>query len=125
MVRQGAWERSTLYRDVWEQKTAKFLGFFSTELLNDLEKDFKICLTPKQKLEDVLQTIKDHLKSQRPMLMNRYRLLTRNQHPGESFTDWHQQLMKIADEAEIENLSKDQLLTIMISVGMRGTSNLL
>ena len=105
------------------QKTAKLLGFFSTELLNDLEKDFKICLTPKQKLEDVMQTVKDHLKSQRPMLMTRYRLFTRNQHPGESFTNWNQELMKIAEQAEIENLSKDELLTIIIATGMKGISS--
>ena len=102
------------------QKTAKFLGFCSTELLDELEKDFKISLSPKQKLEDVIRTIKDHLKSRRPMLMARYRLFTRNQYPKETFSDWHRELLKIAQEAEIETLTKDEILSILISTGMKG-----
>ena len=102
------------------QKTAKFLGFCSTELLDELEKDFKISLSPKQKLDDVIKTIKDHLKSRRPMLMARYRLFTRNQYPKETFSDWHRELLKIAHEAEIEKLTKGEILSILISTGMKG-----
>ena len=105
------------------QKTATFLGFFSKELLDDLENDFKIDISPEQKVEDVIEKIKKHLKSQRPMLLNRYRLFTRNQRSGETLDSWYQELRRLADVAEVESLSKDELLTVLITSGIQGKMN--
>ena len=102
------------------QKTATFLGFFSKELLDDLENEFKINISPEQKVRDVVENIKKHLKSQRPMLLNRYRLFTRNQRSGETLDSWYQELRRLADVAEIENMSRDELLTVLITSGIQG-----
>merc|ERR1712136_113068 len=120
---EKSWNRCVISEKINDmdeaQKTAKFLGFCSTELLDELEKDFKISLSPKQKLDDVIKTIKDHLKSRRPMLMARYRFFTRNQYPKETFSEWYRELLKIAHEAEIETLTKDEILSILIAAGMK------
>ena len=102
------------------QKTATFLGFFSKELLNDLENDYKINISPDQKVEDVVDNIKKHLRSQRPMLLNRYRLFTRNQRSGETLDSWYQELKRLADVAEIETMSRDELLAVLITSGIQG-----
>ena len=71
-----------------DQKTAIFFSLFSKELLSDLEYRFKINLNAEQKVEDVIEKMKEYLKGQRSIVLARYHLFTRRQQLGETFDEW-------------------------------------
>ena len=102
-----------------QQQTAVFFSFFTKELLSDLEYRFKINITADQKVEDILETMKTYLKGQRSMVLARYNLFTRRQQYGETFQDWYCQLCRLYNLAEAEDMSGDDLLTVLITTGVR------
>ena len=72
-----------------------------------------------QKVEDVIEQIKTYLKGQRSMVLARYNLFTRRQQQGESFDDWYCDLRRLYDLAEADDMSGDDLLTVLITTGIR------
>lgn len=102
-----------------DQKTAVFFNLFSKELLNDLEYRFKISIDAEQKVEEVIEKIKEYLKGQRSMVLARYNLFTRRQQQGETFEEWYCKLRRLYDLAEAEGMSGDDVLTVLITTGIR------
>ena len=102
-----------------QQKTAVFFSFLTKELLSDLEYRFKINIDADQRVEDIFETMKTYLKGQRSMVLARYNLFTRRQQNGETFEDWYCELRRLYDLAEAEGMSGDDLLTVLITTGIR------
>ena len=75
-----------------QQQTAILFSFFSKELLSDLEHRLKENIDVEQKVEEVMEAMKKHLKGQRSMVLARHNLSTRRQQKGESFEDWYSEL---------------------------------
>ena len=86
--------------------------------MGDLEYRFKININADQKMEDIIETMKTYLKGQRSMVLARYNLFTRRQHYGETFEDWYCELRRLYDLAEAEEMSGDDLLTVLITTGV-------
>ena len=68
-----------------QQQTAILFSFLSKELLSDLEYRFKINIDVQQKVDEVIEGIKNHLKGQRSMVLASYNLFARRQQHGETF----------------------------------------
>ena len=102
-----------------EQQTAILFSFFSKELLSDLEYRFKISINTDQTVVEVMDAMKTYLKGQRSMVLARYNLFTRRQEAGETFEDWYCELRRLYDLAEAQEMSGDDLLTVLITTGVR------
>ena len=63
--------------------------------------------------------MKTYLKGQRSFILARYNLLTRKQHHGETFEDWNCELRRLYDLAEAEGMTGDDLLKVLITIGIR------
>ena len=72
-----------------------------------------------QKVEDVIEQMKTYLKGQRSMVLARYNLFTRRQQQGETFEDWYCDLRRLYDLAEANEMTGDDLLTVLITTGIR------
>ena len=53
------------------------------------------------------------------MVLARYNLFTRRQQHGEVFEDWYCELRRLYDLAEAQEMSGDDLLTVLITTGIR------
>ena len=102
-----------------QQQTAIFFSFFTKELLSDLEYRFKIDINDDQKTEDFIDAMKTYLKGQRSIILARYNLFTRRQHHGETFEEWYCELRRLYDLAEAEEMTGEDLLTVLITTGVR------
>ena len=102
-----------------KQQTAILFSLFTKELLCDLEYRFKIDIEANQTVKEVLEAMKVYLKGQRSMVLARYNLFTRRQQHGESFEDWYCELRRLYDLAEAQDMSGDDLLTVLITTGIR------
>ena len=63
--------------------------------------------------------MKEYLKGQRSMVLARYNLFTRRQQQGDTFEDWYCELRRLYDLAEAEGMSGEDLLTVLITTGIR------
>ena len=102
-----------------QQQTAILFSFFSKELLSDLEYRFKVNIDVEKTVEEVIEAMKTHLKGQRSMVLARYNLFTRRQQHGETFEDWYCELRRLFDLAEARDMEGDDLLTVLITTGIR------
>ena len=84
-----------------------------------MEYRFKINIDAEQKVEDVIAKMKDYLKGQRSIVVARYNLFTRRQQMGETFDDWYCELRRLYDLAEAEEMNGEDLLTVLITTGIR------
>ena len=92
---------------------------FAKELLNDVEYRFKIDVSADKKVEEFINDMKEYLKGQRSIILARYNLFTRRQQYGETFDDWYCELRRLYDLAEAEGMSGEDLLTVLITTGVR------
>ena len=99
-----------------KQQTAILFSFFTKELLNDMEYRFKIYINGDQYVEEVLEQMKTYLKGQRSMVLARYNLFTRRQQMSETFEEWYIELRRLYDLAEAEEMTGEDLLTVLITV---------
>ena len=53
------------------------------------------------------------------MVLARYNLFTRRQQYGGAFEDWYCELRRLYDLAEAEDMSGEDLLTVLITTGVR------
>ena len=102
-----------------KQQTAILFSFFTKELLNDMEYRFKIDINGDQSVEEVLEQMKTYLKGQRSMVLARYNLFTRRQQMSETFEEWYIELRRLYDLAEAEEMTGEDLLTVLITTGIR------
>ena len=102
-----------------QQQTAILFSFFSKELLSDLEYRFKVNIDVEKTVEEVMEAMKIHLKGQRSMVLARYNLFTRRQQHGETFEDYYCELRRLFDLAEARDMAGDDLLTVLITTGVR------
>ena len=102
-----------------KQQTAILFSFFTKELLNDMEYRFKIDINGDQSVEEVLEQMKTYLKGQRSMVLARYNLFTRRQQMSETFEEWYIELRRLYDLAEAEDMTGEDLLTVLITTGIR------
>ena len=72
-----------------------------------------------QKVEEVIEQMKTYLKGQHSIVVARYNLFTRRQQQGETFDDWYCDLRRLNDLAETDGMSGDDLLTVLITTGIR------
>ena len=84
-----------------------------------MEYRFKINVDADQKVDDVITTIKEYFKGQRSMVLARYNLFTRRQQQAETFEDWYCELRRLYDLAEADGMTGDDLLTALITTGIR------
>ena len=70
-------------------------------------------------IESSPEAMKVYLKGQRSMVLARYNLFTRRQKPYETFEEWLSELRKLYDLAEAEDMTGDDLLTVLITTGIR------
>ena len=70
-------------------------------------------------MEQVIEAIKTYLKGQRSIILARYNLFTRRQQYGETFEEWHCELRRLYDLAEAEGMSGNDLMTVLITTGVR------
>ena len=101
------------------QPTAILFSFFTRELLSDMEYRFKINIEAEQTVEEVLEAMKTYLKGQRSMVLARYNLFTRRQQMSETFEEWYIELRRLYDLAEAEEMTGEDLLTVLITTGIR------
>ena len=52
-------------------------------------------------------------------MLERYNLFTRRQKPYETFEEWLSELRKLYDSAEAKDMTGDDLLTVLITTGIR------
>lgn len=71
-----------------QQKTAVLFSFFSKELLIAIEYWFKVNIDIKQKVDEVMEAMKTHLKRQRLIFLARHNLFTHRQQQCETLEDW-------------------------------------
>ena len=102
-----------------QQQTAILFSFFSKEKLSYLQYRFKVKIEVKQKVDEVMETMKKHLKGKRSMVQDRYNLFTRRQQQGESFEDWYCELRRLFDLAEAKDMEGEDLLIVLITTGVR------
>ena len=57
------------------------------------------------------------------MVLPKYNLFTRRQQHGETFKDWYCELKRLFDPADAENITSDDLLTVLITTGIRNKSS--
>ena len=84
-----------------------------------MEYRFKINVNADQKVDEIIEKMKEYLKGQRSMVLARYNLFTRRQQQGETFEDWYCELRRLYDLAEAEGMSGEDLLTVLITTGIR------
>ena len=53
------------------------------------------------------------------MVLARYNLFTRRQQQGETFEEWYCELRRLYDLAEANDMNGDDLLTVIITTGLR------
>ena len=66
-----------------------------------------------------MEAMKTYLKGQRSIILARYNLFTRRQHHGETFEEWYCELRRLYDLAEAEEMTGEDLLTVLITTGVR------
>ena len=70
-------------------------------------------------VEAVREATEPHPKDRMYGVLARHNLFTRRQQHGETFEDWYCELRNLFDLAEAENMSSDDLLTVLITTGIR------
>ena len=79
----------------------------------------QISINTDQTVAEVMDAMKTYLKGQISMVLARYNLFSRRQEAGETFEDWYCELRRLYDLAEAQEMSGDDLLTVLITTGVR------
>ena len=69
-------------------------------------------------LSTILDNVRDFLKGQRNVAVDRLALLNRCQHEGESFEDFLTRINVMADDADIENMTKKDWMATLLTIGV-------
>ena len=72
----------------------------------------------KQKVEEVMEAMKKHLKGQQSIVLAGYNLFTRRQQQGERFEDWYCKLRRFFDLAEAKDIEGEDLFSVLITTGV-------
>ena len=62
--------------------------------------------------------MKTYLQGQLSIVLARYNLFTRRQQQGETFEDWFCEIRRLYDLAEADEMSGDDLVTVLITTGI-------
>ena len=102
-----------------EDQVATFWTFCKPEFLQRIRHAVEIPLDTPLTLDQVLQKVKDYLKSQRNIAVDRYKLVRRKQETGESFDDFLVELREQAEDANLSSMTADEWIATLIVSGVR------
>ena len=102
-----------------EDQVATFWMFCKPEFLQRIRHAMDIPMDTQLTLKEILEKIKCHLKDQRNIAVDRYKLVRRKQECGESFDDFLVDLREQAEDANLADMTADEWIATLIVSGVR------
>jgi len=102
-----------------EDQVATFWTFCKPEFLQRIRHAMDVPMATQLTLDEVLDTIKRHLKDQRNIAVDRYKLVRRKQEDGECFDDFLVDLREQAEDANLADMTANEWIATLIVSGVR------
>ena len=101
-----------------EQQVSTFFSYLEPKMLTKVEYAMKISVNETElTVEEIITKIGDFLKEQKNIMVSRHDLVKKRQAERQSFDDFLVEIREMAEEADVENMSSEDLIATLLVCG--------